>query len=956
MSPAVSAQPSAVLRPWQRRLYRLLLVPLGLIAANAIYLSAFTRDTAFFYAMLLLHLLLGVAISIPFFVFASTHAKKMIRMWNKRAKYPGLAIFTLAVICVASGLFMTWKGATLHNHPVWLTHVLSVPLALVAFILHRRAHTHKLQFRRLFLWGGGVAAFLGAMAVVAKLEKPPKRIVNVNGDTVFFPSYSETFDQGLLDGKKLAANDYCRTCHPDSFQEWERSAHRFSSFNNPFYRKSVELMADRLGRERTKWCSGCHDPVVLFTGQMGAATQAKFSYDAFEAQQGLTCMSCHSIAEIKDLRGDGSYVIEESKQYPFTFSKNETLRAVNRLLIRMEPALHRKTFMKPFMRTPEFCSACHKVELIPALNSYRWLRGQNHYDTWYDSGVSGRAVRSFYDPPEPKACRDCHLPPYRSDEFGNRKGQLHDHLFPAANTALPFVRGDRETQERIRKFLENKVLTVDLFALKRGEELFVLGEKLPSVRPGETLELEVVVRTRGVGHPYTNGTADSNETWVSLEGSSSGAKFFRSGVLDEAQRLDPAADTLSLLAIDHEGRHMDRRQPQDIHATLYNNGIPPGAARAVHYRVRVPEDAKGEIELSAGVHYRKFSRDYTTFSLGEAYPSLPVTTLARDTVFLPVADSLSPAGVREGSPLASLQRRPRPQVAPREASGRQAGVRGRHEPTASLARGNPDPPWLRWNDYGIGLFLQGDFKGAARAWTRMAELAPEKPDGPLNRARAEIAEGRLGDAKASLAEAERRRPGWPKTAFFRAQVEKEEARLPEAEKDLKLVLARFPLDRVAWNNLGSVYWLAGRYRDSVEAYGKTLAIDPEDLNAHYNLMRVFRALGDRGPAAFHEAAYRKYKEDETARAIAADYRRGNPWANRESLPIHVHAEPQPPPAPSAPWIASIDPKGYRTDFGYLTRVHPPIQREASDRSMPDAPTIPRPAGMPVAGLKPYRSP
>ena len=33
-------------------------------------------------------------------------------------------------------------------------------------------------------------------------------------------------------------------------------------------------MADQVGRERTKWCSGCHDPVVLFTGQMGAATQA----------------------------------------------------------------------------------------------------------------------------------------------------------------------------------------------------------------------------------------------------------------------------------------------------------------------------------------------------------------------------------------------------------------------------------------------------------------------------------------------------------------------------------------------------------------------------------------------------------------------------------------------------------------------------------------------------------
>lgn len=894
VSTPAPAKPPGVLRPWQRSLYRILLIPLGVMAANAIFLVAFTRDTAFFYAMLLTHLVLGISIAIPFFVFAVTHAKRMIRMWNKRAKVAGLAIFTLAVLCVSTGLFLTFRGATIPNRFVWFAHVSAVPLALVAFILHRRAHTHQLQFKRLYAWGAGVAIFLGAMALAAKLEKPPKRIVNTNGDTVFFPSSSETFDQGLLNGYKLAANEYCRECHPDSFHQWERSAHRFSSFNNPFYRKSVELMADKVGRERTKWCSGCHDPVVLFTGQMGAATQAKFSYDSWEAQQGLTCMSCHSIAEIKDVRGNGSYVIEESKQYPFAFSKNPTLRAINRLLIRMEPSLHRKTFLKPFHRTPEFCSSCHKVALIPALNDYHWMRGQNHYDTWYDSGVSGRAVRSFYDPPKAKACRDCHLPPYRSAEFGNRGGLVHDHLFPAANTALPFVRKDPETVARIQKFLQDKVLTVDLFAIRRGDELLVLGDPLPEVAPGQVLDLEVVVRTRGVGHPFTNGTADSNEVWVSLEGETSGRPFFESGVLDDAGRLDPAADRLSVFLVDHEGGYMDRRQPQDIHTTLYSNQIGPGAARVVHYRVRVPQDARDSVKLSAGVHYRKFSRDYTSFSLGEAHPPLPVTTLAEDRVTLPISG---------GSPESKIGNR-------------------------ESKRGNPDKPWLRWNDYGIGLFLQGDLKGAARAWTRVAELAPDKPDGPVNRARAEIAEGRLADASASLALAEKIRPGWGKTAFFRSIVARDEGRLDDAENDLRLVLAKFPLDRVAWNNLGGISWLAGKFREAADAYGKTLAIDPEDLTAHYNLMRVYRAMGDRRLAAVHAAAYRKFKEDETGRAVAADLRRQDVWANRESLPIHVHEEATPPPAAPPDWVASLGPKGYQTDLGYLTRKHPPIHREA----------------------------
>jgi tetratricopeptide (TPR) repeat protein len=249
--------------------------------------------------------------------------------------------------------------------------------------------------------------------------------------------------------------------------------------------------------------------------------------------------------------------------------------------------------------------------------------------------------------------------------------------------------------------------------------------------------------------------------------------------------------------------------------------------------------------------------------------------------------------------------------------------------------------------------VQGDLRGSALAWTRVAELAPDKPDGYLNRARAEIAEGRLEDAKESLAQAERIRPGWGKTAFFRASVEKEEGRLDAAEKDLKAVLAKFPLDRVALNTLGSVYWLAARYPEAIEAFGRTLAIDPEDLTAHYNLMRVYRATGDRAKAALHEAAYVKRKEDETGRAVAADYRRSDEWANRESLPIHVHSEAVPPPAAPASWVAAMGPKGYQTDLGYLKRQFAPIQREARDeRRLPGKPA----ASQPQAGPRPYSGP
>src|SRR5450631_2071552 len=108
-----------VLLPWQRRLYTILLVPLGLMAANSIYLVAFTKISSFFMAMLLMHLVLGALIAIPFLVFAFSHGPRMLmNIRNRKAKAAGLTIVALALTCIGTGVFMVFKGATLTNRPV----------------------------------------------------------------------------------------------------------------------------------------------------------------------------------------------------------------------------------------------------------------------------------------------------------------------------------------------------------------------------------------------------------------------------------------------------------------------------------------------------------------------------------------------------------------------------------------------------------------------------------------------------------------------------------------------------------------------------------------------------------------------------------------------------------------------------------------------------------------------
>ncbi len=69
---------------------------------------------------------------------------------------------------------------------------------------------------------------------------------------------------------------------------------------------------------------------------------------------------------------------------------------------------------------------------------------------------------------------------------------------------------------------------------------------------------------------------------------------------------------------------------------------------------------------------------------------------------------------------------------------------------------------------------------------------------------------------------------------------------------------------------------------------KTLAVDPEDLEAHYNLMLCYRGLNDDQLAAREEKLYLRFKADEASRAITGPYKLAHPEDNNEAQPVHEH--------------------------------------------------------------------
>src|SRR5213078_318183 len=82
--------------------------------------------------------------------------------------------------------------------------------------------------------------------------------------------------------------------------------------------------------------------------------------------------------------------------------------------------------------------------------------------------------------------------------------------------------------------------------------------------------------------------------------------------------------------------------------------------------------------------------------------------------------------------------------------------------------------WTRWNDYGIGLFLQGDLKGAAAAFEKITEADPQNPDGWTNIGRVLVQEGDTAGARRVLEKSLAIDPKLGRTNFFYAKVLRED--------------------------------------------------------------------------------------------------------------------------------------------------------------------------------------
>ena len=642
---------------------------------------------------------------------------------------------------------------------------------------------------------------------------------------------------------------YCGHCHQEAYHQWQQSLHR-NSFRTPFYRASVNIVMNTKGIQFARHCDSCHNPIAVLAGGLTQSSEVDRKFD----QDGLTCMTCHSIQKVQSTLGNGGYVMgvpavlvdEKGNRMPGIPPDSEILAHLDR---------HSKAVMQPLLHTPELCAACHKANLPKGLNEYKEIRAFTTFDEWQNSKFSQRNPLTFYQG-DFTTCQGCHMKraPNLLPEPGAKNGTFVSHRWPAGNSAVPYYYGFNEQLEKTIEFLRSgNYLNVDIFAIRKGSDgkmIAPLGSQPFTLSPGEVVQAMVVIQNKNIGHSLIPEVRDLYEAWVEFMATdANGKEIYHSGFIKPDGSLDERAHSFTNRPVNTTGVFVDNHKVWTIHSVAYDNTVQAGRSTMVRYEFQLPDDVKGAVTITARVKYRHLRQSYMNNVLGKDHPAYPIVELAARTRMLHIGEN--------------------PAEAP--------------DP-------NDNADWMRWNNLGIAYLDQAQYAEAIHAFNEVVKLRPDYPDAYTNIGLTNISWEKFGSARSAIETALKISPDNARALFYHALVERRDGHYDGEIADLKKVVDKFPQSRDARRELGVSYYQQDMPHEAMEQFEALQAIDPDDLAAHYNLSLLYRRMGMKDKAKEQLTFFTLKKVDPGAPTYSLDFLRKHPEISNESKLWHVHSD------------------------------------------------------------------
>jgi len=411
-----------------------------------------------------------------------------------------------------------------------------------------------------------------AMAPAVPLAEPPRG--------PFGYSMLSSEDGEVLEPDSFASYGDCADCHERQWEEMDGSMHSVAH-RDPLYRATAELARAEAGPEVYAYCSGCHSPQGVSSGLIPGTPESELPDIA---KAGILCDVCHQVSSLSGASGpwgepgNASIVLSPDPDRKFGPPGGD------------DEAADHDVETREFLARSEFCAACHTV-----IHPSNGLRIEHTYAEWRKSVYAEKGIQ----------CQDCHMRSVEDaiqvaetltpvtvigrSEPGSEEREISPHRFVGGNADADELRGSPEHA------------AIAEARLKSAARMEIRAPA--SVRAGGVLSFDVVVENIGAGHNLPTSLTELREMWVELKvRANDGRLLFQSGQLEPNADIPAGAMRFGALAGDAQGEVTYK--PWEITQFLFKRLIPPRGSESEPFRVEVPGDLSGELQIEATLFYR----------------------------------------------------------------------------------------------------------------------------------------------------------------------------------------------------------------------------------------------------------------------------------------------------------------------------------------------------------------
>lgn len=250
-------------------------------------------------------------------------------------------------------------------------------------------------------------------------------------------------------------------------------------------------------------------------------------------------------------------------------------------------------------------------------------------------------------------------------------GKHRSHRFVAANQMMPALLklpGWEKQVELTRQWLQGNYEIPEIAAKWHSGPAVGLELMAPEkVRPGEAVDLKLILTSNKVGHDFPTGPLDIIQAWVELVAKDDqGRVIYETGTVNSKGFIKPGSFMFKAEPVDQNGNLIDRHNLWEMVGVRYRRSLFPGFSdtaefsfrcpqlaavrvkkfpRQLAYHMSAPQTGARSIRIEARLCYRKFDQFLLNYVFGEkAGLTAPITVMTTQSRTIELAPGASQVG------------------------------------------------------------------------------------------------------------------------------------------------------------------------------------------------------------------------------------------------------------------------------------------------------------------------